>query len=81
MAMTSIKYDVPVPKGYTYGHCSSLFWDFYNSEHKSMMIEFETLDEAVRVAKSVANIICYKAGDVRQKRTGNKVYWEKMTGA
>ena len=80
MAVTNIKYDVPIPAGYSYGRYSGVFYDWYNSEHKSMMMEFETLDEAKKMSKSVANILCYKGYEVRQKRIGKKLYWEKMTG-
>ena len=50
MAVKNIKYDVPIPAGYSYGRYSGVFYDWYNSEHKSMMMEFETLDEAKKMS-------------------------------
>ena len=59
-----IEYDVDVPHN-TYGKApyASVFWKFYESEHKNTRMEFNTVKEAHACQKAICNLL-----------TRNKIY-------
>lgn len=49
-----VEYDVKVPRN-TYGNApyADAFWEFYESEHENMKIEFNDIEEAKKCQKAI----------------------------
>ena len=74
----NVQYDVKIPHG-TNGKYTKIFYEFYDSEHKTACVEFDTIQEAIDCAKSVLNAMNrLRIYDIQQKRVTNKVYWAKQ---
>lgn len=73
-----IAYDVPIPYGQENGKYIKVFDEFLMSDHKTMSIEFETKDEAIKCTISILNAMNRRQiYGIRQKRNAKVVYWEK----
>ena len=73
-----INYNVIIPKpGYVTPR-SKAFWDFYHSEHKNMSVTYGTVEEAVKVQRSLGMIVLRnEIYNIVIKRRKNVVYVEK----
>ena len=74
-----VQYDINIPKSKRRdGRCANTFWDFYESEHKTVKYTFDTVEEAKKLYKSAQNIVSRNVMlDVRVSMSKNKVYFEK----
>lgn len=74
-----IAYDVPVPHNqYGNGKYAKPFWDFYESEHQTVKMEFDTKQEAMKAYKAMYETMNRnKIYDVRITKMDNAVYLEK----
>lgn len=74
-----VEYDVDIPRNqYGDGLNATVFWNFYESEHKTVKYTFDTVEEAKKLYKSAQNILSRNAMvDVRVTMRKNKVYFEK----
>lgn len=79
-----IEYDKPIPViGQSPGIYLAEFYKFYNSEHKTARVEFDTVKEAKTCQQSICGLRNRKKDlivDFVQKRDKNVVYWEKTNG-
>lgn len=73
------EYDVKIPRNqYGKGKNATIFWEFYDSEHKTAKYTFETAEEAKRLYQSARNIIYSKLiKDANATIRKNEVYFEK----
>ena len=70
------EYDVKVPHN-PYGKSiySNTFWEFYESDHQNMKIEYDTVQEAVKASRSMYNITCKnRIFDINISRIKNVLY-------
>lgn len=74
-----VAYDVKVPhKQYGTGKYAKPFWEFYESDHQTVKIEFDTKQEAMKAYKAIYEIrVRNNLDDVRMARIGNVVYLQK----
>ena len=77
-----IEYDKPIPViGQPHGLYVKEFYKFYNSDHKTARVEFETEKEAKMCQQCICSLRNRKKElvvDFVQKRDKNVVYWEKV---
>ena len=70
------EYDVKVPHN-PYGKSiyADAFWEFYDSDHQNMKIEYDTVQEAVKASRSMYNIMCKnRIFDIIISRRKNVLY-------
>lgn len=74
-----VAYDMPVPHNqYGNGKYAKPFWDFYESEHQTVKMEFDTKQEAMKAYKAFYEITNRnKIFDVRVAKMDKAVYLEK----
>ena len=73
----NVQYDVKVPRN-TYGNKSvyaDAFWEFYDSEHKTVKMEYESVQKAMKAQKSICMLISrHQIFDVKVTRRENVLY-------
>lgn len=76
-----VEYDKPIPViGQSNGIYVKEFYKFYNSNHQTARVEFETEKEAKMCQQSICGLRNRKKDmivDFKQKRVKNVIYWEK----
>lgn len=77
-----IAYDIPTPKkknnAYGKGRFSKVFWDFYESVHQNVRIEFEDEQECKKAQRAFLNLMNYnKIYDVASYKDGTAMFLVK----
>lgn len=72
------EYDVKMPRNqFGNGKYATVFWNFYDGEHKTVKYTLDSKEEAIKLCKSAYNIISRYILNVRATRIENEVYFEK----
>ncbi len=76
-----VEYDVNLPRNqYGKGKWATIFWEFYDSQHKTAKFSFKTTEEAKKLYKSAQNIISKNCMvGIRAMMIENEVYFEKYS--
>lgn len=74
------EYDVKVPRNqFGNGKYATIFWDFYDSEHKTAKYTFDSVEEARKLYKSAHNIISRNIlRNISATVRNTSVYFEKF---
>jgi hypothetical protein len=76
-----VEYGVNLPRNqYGKGKYATIFWKFYDGEHKTAKFSLQTKEEANKLYKSAQNIISRNCMlDIRAMIVENEVYFEKYS--
>ena len=68
-------YDVRIPKAGKVTPNSEIFWGFYYSDHENVKLTYETVEQAVKVQRSLGMMVARnRIYNIMVKRRKNDVY-------